>query len=68
MEHKTVMVREYVDRTAFHKDEQQLGREGWSVASKVNNYQQTGRLHRLLARFAPKKARFVVTYSRSQPA
>ncbi len=67
MARETVMVREYTDKAAFHADEMQLGREGWSVQSTKNNFQQTGMLHRMRSLFTPKQpARFVVTYSRPQ--
>ena len=68
MAHETVMVREYADKAAFHADERQLGREGWSVKSKVDNFHQTGVVQRIRSLFAAKAAHFVVTYSRSQPS
>ena len=68
MARKTTMVREYADKAAFHADEQQLGREGWSVESTVNGFQQTGMRHRIRSLFTRKAAHFVVTYSRPQPS
>jgi hypothetical protein len=66
MARETVMVREDTDKAAFHPDEQQLGREGWSVHSTVNTFQQMGVVHRIRSLFTRKPAHCVVTYRRPQ--
>ena len=69
MAREKTMVREYTDKVAFHADEMQLGREGWSVQSTTNNFEQTGMIQRVRSLFTPKVApRFVVTYSRPEPS
>lgn len=68
MVRETVMVRNYTDKAAFHADEQQLGREGWSVESTVNSFQQTGMVDRIRSLFIRKAAHFAVTYSRQEPS
>ena len=68
MEHKKTMVKEYSSKQDFHTDEQQLGREGWSVESTENNGPEGGMFNGLLARFSRKPAHFVVTYTRKQPS
>ena len=68
MEHTRTMVREYSRKQDFHTEEEQLGREGWSVESTVNNGLKRGMLNGILARLSRKQAHFVVTYTRQQPS
>ena len=64
IERKVTMVREYPDKVVYHRDEQHLGQQGWSLESKVDNFQKKGLVQSILALFAAKKPHFVVTYSR----
>lgn len=48
MQRRTTMVREYINQQAFATDEQQLGREGWSVESTASPNAKQGFLPRHL--------------------
>ena len=68
MEHASEMVKEYATKQEYHTDEQLLGREGWSVKTMANRYQKRSLIERIRARFSPKPANIVVTYSRERPS
>jgi hypothetical protein len=65
MERPTEMVKEYADRQEFDKDEQKLGREGWTVVSTVDQSEHSGVVMRIRSLFSPKQSGLVVTYNRS---